>query len=102
MVTSNEATLHLLVAPQQQWSTLLRNLQQVWQSDDQLILMAQAIHGWQDPALTTLADTHAIGIYQADAEQLALPEQLPQHLQYVSTALWATWVLSFPRSITWR
>ena len=101
-LTNTSATLHLLLLSPQQWPTRLPELAQLWQPDDQLLLMSAAVQGHDSGALLPFAKHKPIGVYQANAIQLGLVEPLPAHLQLVSGELWATWTLHYARCMTWR
>ena len=99
---ATDATLHLLLASPQRWRVDLQQLQQIWQPDDQLLLMTAAVQGWQADSLHDFAQQRPVGIYQPDADLIGVTAVLPAHLQSVSVALWATWTLNFARCMTWR
>lgn len=101
-LTNTSATLHLLLLSPQQWPTRLPELAQLWQPDDQLLLMGAAVQGYDLGALLPFAKHQPIGVYQANVMQLGLIEPLPAHLQLVSTEVWATWTLHHARCMTWR
>lgn len=101
-LANTSATLHLLLLSPQQWPTRLPELAQLWQPDDQLLLMGAAVQGHDSGALLPFAKQQPIGVYQANAVQLGLVEPLPAHLQLVSTEVWATWTLHYARCMTWR
>jgi hypothetical protein len=101
-LTNTSATLHLLLLSPQQWPTRLPELAQLWQPDDQLLLMDAAVQGHDSGALLPFAKQQPIGVYQANAVQLGLVEPLPAHLQLVSADVWATWTLQYARCMTWR
>ena len=101
-LANTSATLHLLLLSPQQWPTRLPELAQLWQPDNQLLLIGTAVQGYDSGALLAFAKQQPIGVYQADAIQLGLVEPLPAHLTLVSTELWATWTLHHARCMTWR
>ncbi len=100
--SAHAATLHLLLPSPQVWSLALQNLTELWQPHDQLLLMSAALHGWSSDQLQPLGQLHPIGLYQPDAQLIALPDRLPEHVQVVSDALWAHWTLGYARCMTWR
>lgn len=97
-----DATLHLLLISPQQWPNRLPELAQLWQSNDQLLLMSAAVQGCSSDMLLPFAQQHAVGLYQPDSQQIQLISPLPAHLQLVSSDLWAMWTLAFARCVTWR
>ena len=100
--TQKNATLHLLLPAPQDWPRHLAALTQLWQPEDQLLLMTAAVQGWQTDTLRAFAQLHPVGVYQPDAISLQLSKPLPAHLQLVSSDVWATWTLHYARCMTWR
>lgn len=101
MVTLN-STLHLLLVSPRDWASHFGDLAQVWQPNDQLLLIAAAVQGHASELLLPFAQQRPIGLYGTDAAQIQLPTPLPAHLELVSSALWATWTLQHVRCMTWR
>ena len=101
-LANTSATLHLLLLSPQQWPIRLPELAQLWQPNDQLLLMGAAVQGHDSGALLPFAKHQPVGVYQVDSQQTHLINPLPAHLQLVSTELWATWTLHHARCVTWR
>lgn len=100
--TTIEGTLHLLLISPRDWDGRLAELAQVWQPNDQLLLMGSAVQGHASELLLAFAENRAVGLYAPDAAQIPIPDTLPNHLQRVSSVLWATWTLEYVRCMTWR
>jgi hypothetical protein len=95
----SQGTLHLLAAFPSQWDRTLKELQAVWKPDDQLLLLADGAQGWADAALKTFGK---VGMLQSDAQELPLPDPLPDYLVLVSPHEWSNYVLAYPRCLMWR
>ena len=100
--SQHHSTLHLLLLAPRDWPNRLPELAQLWQPNDQLLLMTAAVQGYSSDLLLPFAQPHAVGLYQPDTPHIQLISPLPAHLQLVSSDLWATWTLAFARCVTWR
>ena len=105
-MVNTDDTLHLLLVSPRDWVSRLSDLAQVWQPNDQLLLMAAAVQGHASELLLPFAEQHPVGLYEPDALQIQLLTPrlgpLPAHLHMVSSELWATWTLQHARCMTWR
>ncbi len=99
MVNSNN-TLHLLAAPPKHWQAVLAEMNAMWQTGDQLLLIAEGAAGLNAPELSRF---NTVALLASDATALNLREQdLPERIQRITQATWAEWTLYYPRTITWR
>jgi len=93
-------TLHLLAAAPKLWSTLLPEIEAVWQHGDQLLLLAAGAAGVNRLELSRF---DAVALLDTDAAVLSLNQaDIPARVQYATASDWATWTLDYPRTITWR
>jgi hypothetical protein len=99
MITSQQQTLHVLATAHHAWTPLLNQLRNIWKTGDSLVLAAEGIQGWQDPALTAFAPVYAI---DSDAALSHLPHDLPEHIHIINHGQWADLILSHQRCLTWR
>jgi len=93
-------SLHLLAAPPSRWAALLPEIESLWQSGDQLLLLAEGAAGFNAAALKRFS-TVAMLTTDADGLNLATTD-LPRHIQLATMTDWAAWTLHYPRTITWR
>ena len=93
-------TLHLLAAAPKLWSTLLPEIEAVWQHGDQLLLLAAGAAGVNRLELSRF---DAVALLDTDAAVLNLnPVDIPVQVQRATAADWAAWTLHYPRTLTWR
>lgn len=96
---SQTTTLHQLTLNSSTWGDYLPRIQQVWQSGDLLLLLAEAAQGYQDTRLRAFSN---VAMLLRDAEILGLTLDATASIIVMGTDEWANAILSYQRCITWR
>lgn len=95
------ATLHQLASSPKAWADDLARIQQVWQSQDLLLLLGEAAQGYQDARLEQFSN-RALLATDAAILGIVMTNKLLGDLKIFNSDDWANAVLTYQRCITWR
>ena len=99
---NNSSTLHQLISPPSTWASI-DEIVAVWQTQDSLVLLAEAAQGYDDARLKSFK---TIYILQADADVLGLNQSTDHNVedryQILTYDDWATLILKHNKHISWK